>query len=147
MSKSRGSHGEAGRAVQQGVKKVFGNTKKAVATGFCRYSRQAGPPLPRFTGRFMRASVFVLYLISTDCSTVVFISFIPAVAQGICRARSSRIAWNRSLIDSNHEKETASLLWSLSHCEADKSQAGPIRKAVMRFTPLFFQCRTSLPKC
>lgn len=27
MSKSRGSHGEDGRAVQQGVKKVFGNTR------------------------------------------------------------------------------------------------------------------------
>lgn len=39
--------------------------------------------LPKFMGRFMRASVFVLHLIFTDCSAVVFISFIPAVAQGI----------------------------------------------------------------
>lgn len=38
-------------------------------------------------------------------------------------------------MDSNQEKETSSLLWSLSCFEPDKSQAGTIRKAVMRFTP------------
>lgn len=86
MSKSRGSHEEAGRAVQQGVKKVFGNTRALAGKQWPLASAvtqgRLGHP-PQVHGRFMRASVFVLHLISTDCSAVVFISFIPAVAQGI----------------------------------------------------------------
>lgn len=87
MSKSRGSHGEAGWAVQQGVKRpleIPEHWQESSDHWLLLLLKADWAHAPQVHGEVYEGQRVCRALdISTDCSVVVFISSIPAVAQGI----------------------------------------------------------------
>lgn len=87
MSKSRGSHGEAGWAVQQGVKRpleIPEHWQESSGHWLLLLLKADWAHPPQVHGEVYEGQrVCAVLDISTDCSAVVFISSIPAVAQGI----------------------------------------------------------------
>lgn len=134
--------------VWRGLWKYQSIGRKAVATDFCRYSRQTGPTLPKFMGRFMRASVFVLYLTFPQIALQLFLLVLFQLllrgfsgSQVLQDSLESLVNWLQSW---KGDSKPALVSFPL---RARYIPGRPHKKSSNEVHTSVSQCRTSLPKC